>query len=117
MLYAVIKLVLSAVIIVAVAEIAKRSSLLGGLIASLPLVSLLAMTWLYIDERDATKVADLSTSIFWLVLPSLSLFIVLPQLLQKTTLGFGLSMLISIVVMLACYVAMVAALGRLGIKF
>src|SRR5215213_6353094 len=71
MIHAIIKFSVSAAILVGVSEIAKRSSLLGGLLASLPLTSLLALIWLWQDTRDPVKVAALSTSILWLVLPSL----------------------------------------------
>lgn len=83
MLQYAVKTLVSAIIIVAVSEIARRSSLLGGLIASLPLTSVLAMIWLYHETRNAEIVAELSSSIFWLVLPSLVLFILLPGLLAK----------------------------------
>ena len=86
MLYYLLKVAISALIVVAVAEIAKRSSLSGALVASLPLTSLLAFVWLYLDTGDTAKVSSLSTGIFWLVLPSLALFLVLPLLLR---LGWG----------------------------
>lgn len=111
----IIKTLISAVIIVAVAEISKRSSFIGALIASLPLVSVLAMIWLFVDTKDAEKVASLATSIFWLVLPSLSLFISLPMLL-RAKLNFYFSLAASIVVMLACYGVMLVALKKFGIK-
>lgn len=111
----IIKTLISAVIIVAVAEISKRSSFMGALLASLPLVSVLAMIWLYIDTKDTGKVASLATSIFWLVLPSLSLFITLPMLLRAKV-NFHFSLAASIVVMLACYGAMLVVLKKFGIK-
>jgi F0F1-type ATP synthase assembly protein I len=113
MTYYVIKVLISAAIIVAVSEISKRSSFLGGLLASLPLVSFLGLIWLYWDTKDLNKVAGLSTSIFWLVLPSLSLFLVLPMFLRKY--GFFTSLSLSTVIMLACYVLMVFILKRAGI--
>ena len=64
---------MTAVLVVAISEVAKRSSLLGAVLASIPLTSVLAMIWLYADTGDAEKVADLATGIFWLVLPSLAL--------------------------------------------
>lgn len=115
MTYYVVKVVLSAVLIAAVSEIAKRSSFLGGLVASLPMVSLLAFVWLYVDTKSIDKVAALSNGIFWLVLPSLSLFIALPLLLKKTG-NFYVSLAASIAIMLACYVVMVAALKRFSIE-
>ena len=83
MTYTILKFAISAALIVAISEISRRSSFLGGLFASLPMVSLLAMIWLYRDTRDTQKVAALSTSIFWLVLPSLALFLALPALLKR----------------------------------
>ncbi|TYB30785.1 MAG: DUF3147 family protein [Candidatus Mcinerneyibacterium aminivorans] len=102
MLYYIIKIFLSAIIVVVVSEIAKRSSLLGGLIASLPLTSILALIWLYFDTRSIQKVINLSQSIFWLVLPSLILFVILPILLKKG-INFYLSLTISAIVMMLFY--------------
>jgi len=108
MLYYTIKIMLSALIIVAVSEIAKRSSLLGALLASLPLTSLLAFVWLYLDTGDVQKVAALSSDIFWLVLPSLALFLVLPLLL-KMGWGFWLSLAVAVLVTATCYGMMLLA--------
>jgi len=115
MMHAIIKFSLSAAILVAVSEIAKRSSLLGGLLASLPLTSLLAFIWLWQDTRDAARVAALSTSILWLVLPSLVLFLVLPALLKRG-LNFYSALGVAVVAMLASYGVMLAVLGKFGIK-
>ena len=115
MTYTILKFAISAAVIVAVSEISKRSSFIGGLLASLPLTSLLAFIWLWRDTRDNAKIAALSTSIFWLVLPSLILFIVLPILLKRGV-AFWSSLGISIVTMLAGYGAMVFGLGKFGIK-
>jgi hypothetical protein len=98
----IIKLLISAAIIVGVSEISKRNSFMAGLLASLPLTSFLAMLWLYHDTHDAGKVAALSTSIFRLVLPSLVFFIALPALL-KIHLNFYASFASATAIMLACY--------------
>lgn len=98
----IIKIILSALLIVAVSEIAKRNSFLGSLVASLPIISLMAMIWLYVDTRDAVKVARLSINIFWLVLPSLVFFLVLPWLL-KMKVHFVASLVLSVVAMLLSY--------------
>lgn len=82
-MYFLIKVSLSAVIVAAVSEIARRSTLFGALVASLPLASLLAMIWLYRDTGDAARVAALSNDILWLVLPSLVLFGLLPLLIKR----------------------------------
>jgi len=115
MSHTLLKLALSAALILGVSEIAKRSSFLGGCLASLPLVSLLAFVWLYQDTRDTARVAALSTSIFWLVLPSLILFLALPALLKRGV-SFYPALTMAIAVMLAGDAAMVFVLGKLGIK-
>src|SRR5258708_38578133 len=79
----VVKVLLTAAVVVAIAEFAKRSTFWGAAIASLPLTSVLAFVWLYLDTGNAQRVGDLSQSIFWLVLPSLTLFLVLPLLLRS----------------------------------
>ena len=81
--YYVVKVIVSAALIVAISELSKRSTFVGALLASIPIVSVLAMIWLYVDTRDAGQVAALSRSVFWLVLPSLVLFVLLPPLLER----------------------------------
>lgn len=83
MVYLIFKTLLSAVVLVAVSEIAKRSSVWAALVASLPLTSILAMVWLYLDTKETATIAQLSRDIFWLVLPSLVFFVVLPWLLER----------------------------------
>lgn len=95
MIYTIIKVIITSLLIVAISELSKRSSLLGALLASLPLTSVLAMLWFYIDTKEVGKVADLAASIFWLVSHSLVFFISLPVLLKKGLhfyLSMGLSM-------------------------
>ncbi len=77
-----LKVLITALVVVAVAETAKRNPLMAAIIASLPLTSLLAFVWLYIDTRDSARVAALSLDILWLVVPSLLLFALLPALLR-----------------------------------
>ena len=113
-LYYIVKLLLSAGIIVVVSEVAKASPGLGALIKSLPLISILAMVWLYVDTQDTGKIAELSVSTFWLVLPTLPMFLVLPVLL-KSGIVFYASLGISLAVMLACYVVAIPILARFGI--
>jgi DNA-binding transcriptional LysR family regulator len=80
-LYLIIKAALSGVIVAAVSEVARRYPGWGGLVASLPLTSLLAMIWLWRDTGQPERVAALSVSTIWFFLPSMPLFIVLPLLL------------------------------------
>ncbi|PQO47220.1 DUF3147 family protein [Blastopirellula marina] len=114
-MYYLVKILISAGLIVLVSEASKRSALMAGLLASLPLVSFLGMIWLFVDTGDTQKVADLSRSIFWLVLPSLPFFLLLPYLLGRNW-GFYPSLAVSTVVMIALYYAMTLLLKRYGVE-
>jgi hypothetical protein len=116
MLEAAAKVIITSVLVVVIAEVAKRSSLFAAVLASIPLTSVLAMIWLYIDTGDAEKVATLAGGIFWLVLPSLALFIALPLLLRAGW-PFAPSLLVSSVLTVGCYFAMIALLKRFDIAF
>jgi hypothetical protein len=109
-----VKVLVTSVLVVAVSEAAKRSTLLGAILASLPLTSLLAMTWLWVDTRDPEKVAALANGIFWLLLPSLTLLFALPILLRKGV-PFVPSLAIAVALTGASYFVMVAVLKRFGI--
>lgn len=114
MVYSAIKVLLTAVLVVAISEVAKRSTVFGAILASLPLTSLLAFIWLYGETGDAGKVASLSHSVFWYVLPSLVLFIVLPLLLARGV-NFWLSLVIACAVTAAAYALMASILARFGV--
>ena len=105
MLQYTIKIIVSALVLVAASELAKRNTLQGALLASLPLTSLLAFVWLYLDTGDVQKVSALSLNIFWLVLPTLALFLLLPLLL-KFGWGFWLSLALSMAATAAGYAIM-----------
>ena len=115
MTYFLIKIAVTTLLIVAISEIAKRSTFVGAILASIPLISVLAMIWLYIDTKDIVRVSSLAKSVFWLVLPSLAFFVALPLLL-KQGLQFYLSISISIVITACCYWLMVTVLGHYGVK-
>ena len=115
MLYATIKVLLTSVLVVAVSEAAKRSALFGAIIASIPLTSVLAMIWLYIDTGDTEKVARLASGIFWLVLPSLVLFLTLPLLLRAGV-DFYASLVASVTLTVGAYFAMIYGLRLAGIE-
>lgn len=115
MIYYIVKVLLSSVTIVAISEISKRSTLAGSILASIPIVSLLAFVWIYIDTRDTAKIADLSMGIFWLVIPSLLFFILFPILLKRNV-DFWLSLAISLVIMILGYFAMLFLLKKAGIN-
>ena len=113
--YYAVKVLVSAVLIVLIAEIAKRNTLFGALIASLPVTSLLAFIWLYLDTGNSARIAELSTGVFWLVLPSLAFFILLPLALRSGW-TFWPSLLTAMAATVACYGIMVLLLRKLGIE-
>jgi hypothetical protein len=115
MLYYILKFFISALIIVLVSEIAKRNSSFAALVASLPLTSLLAIIWMHFDGAESKQIAELSSQIFWLVLPSLLLFLLLPILL-KQGLGFWLSLGLSMTTTITCYFILLPLLRRLGVQ-
>lgn len=115
MLYLIIKAALSGIIVAAVSEIARRYPGWGGLVASLPLTSLLAMVWLYRDTHEPQRVAELSMSTFWFFLPSVPLFVALPMLIRSGV-PFWASMVIVVAGTLALYAAWFWAAPRLGIR-
>ena len=108
------KLMMSAGIIVVVSELGKRVSWLAALVASLPLISIISITWVYVETKDAPKVIDLRPGILWAILPSLTFFIVLPVCLRNN-ISFPLSMIISIAVMFIGYLLYVAFMRQIGI--
>lgn len=113
MLYLIVKAVLSGIIITLASEVARRSPAWGALIVSLPLISILALIWLWRDTGDSDRVAALAQGTFWLVLPTLPLFLVLPMLLRHGV-GFWLAMAVGCVLTVALYLLTVWFLPKLG---
>lgn len=109
------KVGVTAIVVVAVSELARRSSFWGALLASLPLTSLLAFVWIHLDTGSAQAVADLSRGIFWLVLASLPLFIVLPMLLTRMQWPFWTSLGAACAVTVVAYLVLVWGLRRAGV--
>ena len=114
MLYYATKIIVSALLIVAISEIAKRSTGLAALLASLPLTSLLAFVWLHVEDSPPERIAELSSQIFWLVLPSLLLFLLLPVLLRHG-LNFWLSLGLSAAATAGASLALLPLLRRMGV--
>ena len=110
-----IKVLLTAVIVVSISELAKRSTVAGALLASLPLTSLLALIWLYRDTHDALQAAELARGIFWLVLPSLAFFLAFPAAI-KAGWNFWPSLCAGIGVTVAAYGAMVGIDRVFGLR-
>ena len=114
-MFEVIKIFLSAAIIFIASEVAKKSIILGSIIVSLPLMSLLTISWLQIETKNTERIISLSYNIFWLTLLSLSFFILFPYLLKKN-ISFGLSMVLSLIVVVVLFLIAVGILKKFGIE-
>jgi len=95
------KYLLTAGMVVLISEIAKRSDRLGGLIAALPLVTVLTLSWLYIENQSSDKIANHAYYTFWYVLPTLPMFLIFPYLLKKF--GFWTTLSLSMVLTLVIF--------------
>jgi len=108
------KTVLSAIIIAIISTVSKKYPGIGGIIASIPLSSLIAMIWLYQDTQDTQKVIALSNSIAWMILPSLVFFMVLPNLIKR--INFYPAIIVSSIILLITYTIYYQILIFLKIK-
>ncbi len=115
MIYLVVKAAISGVIVAAVSEIAKRYPGWGGLIASLPLVSVLGMMWLWRDTHDPDRMMAHVTGTFWFVLPSLPMFLVIPALMRSAV-GFWVALAAGCVLTMALYALMVWLAPKAGVR-
>ena len=115
-MYLILKTLISAIIIVAVSEIAKRYTWTAAIIVSLPMTSLLAFIWLYWDTKDSQKVIELSYSTIVMSLPSFIFFIILPLLL-KFKQNFILSIIISIISTAIAYLIFMFIIKKFNLNF
>ncbi|MES2501569.1 MAG: DUF3147 family protein [Pseudomonadota bacterium] len=90
MTYIIIKYLITAAVVVMVSELAKVSDKLGGLLAALPLVTVLALIWLYVEQQPEGKIANHAFYTFWYVLPTLPMFLLFAYFLPKF--GFWLTL-------------------------
>ena len=105
---------LSGLIVALVALVARRNPAAGALIASLPLVSLLGMIWLWHDTRDSARLAAHAEATFWYVLPSLPMFLAVPALLRHGV-GFWPALAAGCALTMLLYLATVAIAARFGV--
>lgn len=115
MLFAIAKAALSGMIILAVSEIAKRNPAFGALVASLPLISILAIIWLWNDTGDVERIAGHAEATFWYVLPSLPMFLAFPAMLRHG-IGFWPALLGAIVLTFGLYLVAVWVAARFGVQ-
>ncbi len=113
--YLIFKALISGIIIAIVSEVAKRAPGFGALIASLPLISVMGMIWLWRGKPDVAHMAAHATATFWFVLPSLPMFLVIPMLLHRGW-GFWPALIAGCMLTIVLYLAMTWALGRMGFR-
>jgi F0F1-type ATP synthase assembly protein I len=113
MSYIVIKYFITAAVVVLVSEFAKTSDKLGGLVAALPLVTVLTLIWLFVENQPSSKIANHAYYTFWYVIPTLPMFLLFPYLLPK--LGFWPTLIGCIVFTLVIFYVYALALKQFGI--
>lgn len=114
MAWLIFKYLVTAGVVVAVSEFAKRSDRLGGLIAALPMVTVLALIWLYVERQPQEKIANHAWFTFWYVVPTLPMFLVFPWLLPRF--GFWPTLGVSVLLTIACFVLFAMCVRRFGIE-
>ncbi len=112
--FLILKYLVTAAIVVLVSEFAKRSDKLGGLIAALPMVTVLTMIWLYLENQPPAKIANHAWYTFWYVLPTLPMFLIFPTLLPR--LGFWVSLLACAVITILCFWLLALTMRRFGVE-
>lgn len=113
MAWIITKYAITALLVVLISEVAKRSDRLGALIAALPMVTVLAMIWLYLEHQPAEKISNHAWYTFWYVLPTLPMFLVFPFLLSR--LGFWGALPASAIVTVVCFSVLAVVMKRFGI--
>ncbi len=113
MAWIITKYLLTAAVVVLVSELAKRSDKLGGLVAALPMITLLTLIWLYVENQPQQKIANHAWYTFWYVIPTLPMFLAFPALLPR--IGFWPTMLACVFITLACFKLFALAVKPFGI--
>lgn len=114
MTWLITKYLLTAAVVVLVSEAAKRSDKFGGFIAALPLITMLALIWLYIEQQPQEKIANHAWYTFWYVVPTLPMFLAFPALLPR--IGFWPTLVACIIITIACFGLFAIAVRRFGIE-
>lgn len=114
MAWIITKYLITAAVVVLVSEVAKRSDKLGGLVAALPLVTVLALIWLYLDNQSQEKIANHAWYTFWYVIPTLPMFLAFPLLLPR--LGFWPTLAACVILTMVSFGLFALAVRRFGIE-
>lgn len=108
------KYLITAAVVVLITEVAKRSDKLGGLVAALPTVTILALIWLYVENQSTEKIANHAWYTFWYVVPTLPMFLAFPWLLPR--IGFWPTLAASVVITVVCFALFALVVKRFGIE-
>jgi uncharacterized membrane protein (GlpM family) len=114
MTWIITKYLITAAVVVFISEVAKRSDKLGGLVAALPLVTILALIWLYVEKQSPEKIANHAWYTFWYVVPTLPMFLAFPWLL--TRIGFWPTLAASVAITIVCFALFAMVVKRFGIE-
>jgi F0F1-type ATP synthase assembly protein I len=112
--FIIIKYIITAAVVVIVSEFAKASDKLGSLVAALPLVTVLTLIWLFVENQPSSKIANHAYYTFWYVLPTLPMFLLFPYLLPKF--GFWPTLISCIAFTLVVFYVYAIALKQFGIN-
>jgi hypothetical protein len=107
------KYLITAALVVLVSELAKRSDRLGGLVAALPLVTVLTLIWLQLEGQSPAKIANHAAYTFWYVLPTLPMFLLFPVLLPR--LGFWWTLSACIAITMVCFGLFALQMKQFGV--
>ena len=110
-----IRAILSGIIVALIALVSRKAPAAGALIASLPLISVIGMIWLWRDTTDPLLLANHAEATFWYVLPSLPMFLLIPMMLRNGY-GFWWSLAAGCVVTIILYFAMMQIGPRFGLR-
>ncbi len=108
------KYLITAAVVVLITEVAKRSDKLGGLVAALPMVTILALIWLYVENQSTEKIANHAWYTFWYVVPTLPMFLAFPWLLPR--IGFWPTLAASVVITVVCFGLFALLVKRFGVE-
>ena len=114
MAWIITKYFLTAAVVVLVSELAKRSDKLGGLVAALPMVTVLVLIWLHVENQSVEKIANHAWYTFWYVIPTLPMFLAFPLLLPR--IGFWPALLACMFISAACFGLFALLVRRFGIE-
>lgn len=115
MTYLLVKALISGALVAVISGIAKRNPGFGALIASLPLISLLGMIWLWHDTHDPVRMAAHAEATFWFVLPSLPMFLIIPAMLRHGS-SFWSALVAGCAATVALYLMMTWLGPRIGLR-